>query len=180
MNKRESKTQYAILGMLSFGAKSGYEISKAIKNSTEFFWTESDGQLYPILRKLAEEELVNVTEIDNNKRSKKIYKITSAGKKALLNWLQQTPTTFNTRNEFLLQLFFGHNLKSKENLEKIKSYQYKLKEQLSLYNLIEQQIQEKSKYPTYLLMTLSYGQYVINAEIAWCEATIKNWEKKNV
>ena len=49
MKKRENKTKYAVLGMLSFAPKSGYEISQMIKNSTAFFWSESDGQIYPIL-----------------------------------------------------------------------------------------------------------------------------------
>ena len=135
MRVRETKTKYAVLGMLSFGAKTGYEISKAIQNSTAFFWAESDGQLYPILKQLAEENLVTVTEENEpGKRSKKTYEITEEGQQMLIDWLHQEPTTFTIRNEFLLQLFFGHNVDDKDNAEKIKAFQHALKQQLKLFD----------------------------------------------
>ena len=172
---RENKTRYAILGMLSFGAKSGYEISKSIQNSTAFFRAESDGQLYPILKRLTEEGLVASSEENEpGKRSKKVYTLTHDGEDALVDWLHQEPTTFNFRNEFLLQLFFGLNIKRKANIEKIKEYQQALKKQLKLFGSIEERIREKSKYPTYLLLSLSYGQFGLKAEINFaCKYTVK-------
>ncbi len=125
MKQRENKTRYVILGMLSFAPKSGYEIGKTIQNSTKYFWSESDGQLYPILKQLTKEELVICVEPETlpGKRSKKIYELTDKGQAALLVWLRQHPTTFTVRNEFLLQLFFGHQL-SWRKIE-IKSKRYK-------------------------------------------------------
>lgn len=180
MKSRESKTKFAILGMLSFGPQSGYEISQRIQNSTAFFWAESDGQLYPILRKLTQERLLKVHEVSvEGKRRKKNYEITEEGEVALIDWLHQAPTTFNTRNEFLLQLFYGHNISAEDNIEKIKNFQQALKQQLQLFNIIEQRIKEKSKHPTYSLLTLSYGQLSLKAEIAWCETATKYLEKEN-
>ena len=178
MVRRINKTQYAILGMLSFSDKSGYEISKAIQNSTAFFWSESDGQLYPILKRLCEEDLIRATDQETTgRRAKKIYQITEDGEAALQDWLLQEPTTFNIRNEFLLQLFFGHNVKPEYNIEKIKNYQRDLKRQLNIYSSIENRIKKNSKNPTYLLLSLSYGQYGLEAEIKWCDDAISLLEK---
>lgn len=180
MKTRETKTKYAVLGMLTFGAKSGYEISKAIQNSTAFFWSESDGQLYPILKQLTEENLVTATEENElGKRNKKVYEITDEGQEALVAWLHQDPTTFTIRNEFLLQLFFGHNIKDQYNIEKIKSFQHALKNQLKLFDSIEERIKEKNIQPTYKLLSLSYGQHALQAEITWCEKAIKVLEGKS-
>src|SRR3990167_5690681 len=149
MRHRESKTQYAVLGMLSFEPQSGYEISQAIKNSTAFFWSESDGQLYPILKKLTQARLIQsqVNQKEKGIREKKIYAITQAGKKSLTQWLLQEPVTLNMRNEFLLQLFFGHNIKKNINIEKIKMLQQQLKSKLALFNNMEKEIREKEKNP---------------------------------
>ncbi len=175
---RKGKTKYAVLGMLSFSDKSAYEISKAISNSTAFFWSESDGQIYPILKRLCDEGLVSFIETaQQGARVKKIYQLTSDGFDDLVDWLHSQPTTFNIRNEFLLQLFFGHNLSPEENLEKIEAFQSQLKQQLKVYDSIEKRIKENSKYPTYLLMSLSYGQHNMQAEIAWCEQTMKELKK---
>ncbi|MCX7123862.1 MAG: PadR family transcriptional regulator [Gammaproteobacteria bacterium] len=175
MKQRENKTRYAVLGMLSFSPKSGYEIGKAIQNSTNYFWSESDGQLYPILKQLTEEGLVTCVESETlpGKRSKKMYEMTDEGQAALLDWLRQPPVTFTVRNEFLLQLFFGHELSWQENRDKIKALKMQLKQELAVYDSIEERIKENSKHPTYLLMSLAYGQYATRAEIAWCEDMIK-------
>lgn len=177
MRARENKTKYAILGMLSFSSKSGYEISKAIENSTSFFWSESDGQLYPILKRLTEEGSIKYTQ-DNGSdgRSKKIYELTQDGEEALIDWLHQEPTTFNTRNEFLLQLFFGHNLSAEENINKIKEFQLRLMQHLKLFDSIEKKIKEK---PQYKRLSLSYGQFCLKAEIAWCNEAMKILEENH-
>src|SRR3989338_9569983 len=181
MKKRENKTKYAVLGMLSFEPKSGYEISQSIKNSTAFFWSESDGQIYPILKKLHKENLVtlNVEKI-SGKHDKKIYSITGDGKKILTDWLEKTPTTFNLRNEFLLQFFFGRNISKKKNIEKIKEYQAMLKRQLKLFDSFEPEIYKTSKNPDYLILSLAYVQQSMKAEIAWCNYAIQSLEKKDV
>lgn len=174
MGPRENKTKYAILGVLSFSSKSGYEVSKSLKSSTAYFWAESDGQIYPILKRLCDEGLV-VYEEENTegRRRKKIYSLTDDGQSELNDWLVREPTTFNVRNEFLLQLFFGHNIADKYNIEKIKFYKMALIKQLKEYEAIEIRIKNKSKYPTYLLLSLSYGQHSIKAEIDWCDEAIK-------
>ena len=51
-------TGYVILGMLRNEPRSGYEIKRAVDDSTRFFWAASYGQIYPELRKLATAGLV--------------------------------------------------------------------------------------------------------------------------
>ena len=180
VKSRENKTRYAVLGMLSFAPKSGYEIGKDIQNSTNYFWSESDGQLYPILKQLTEEGLVICVEAETlpGKRSKKIYELTGEGRDALLDWLRQPPVTFTVRNEFLLQLFFGHELSWQENRNKIETLRKQLKQELAVYDSIEIRIKENSHDSTWLLMALAYGQYATKAEIAWCEAMTHQLEQQ--
>jgi len=44
---------FAVLGMLSLGALSGYEIRRELAESIGTFWSESYGQIYPALRELS-------------------------------------------------------------------------------------------------------------------------------
>ena len=50
--KKLKRTPFIILGILGRGPLSGYEVQKAIKTSTGFFWQESFGQIYPALFEL--------------------------------------------------------------------------------------------------------------------------------
>ena len=55
---REVKSKYAILGMLSISPMSGYDIKKEVETSISNFWTESYGQIYPVLKSLIAEKFV--------------------------------------------------------------------------------------------------------------------------
>src|SRR5689334_9730249 len=104
--KYQSRTKYTILGMLTIEAMSGYEIKQAIQQSTAFFWSESDGQIYPTLAQCVEKGWATYhEEASKTARSKKIYKITPAGKKELTCWLVKKVQNTPLRNELLLKLF---------------------------------------------------------------------------
>ena len=47
-----------VLGLLSHGPRSGYDIKTVVDRSTRFFWAASYGQIYPELRRLEEEGLI--------------------------------------------------------------------------------------------------------------------------
>jgi DNA-binding PadR family transcriptional regulator len=70
-----------ILHSLMQQPKSGYELLKEIKEKTEGVWVPSKGTLYPILKQLEEEGLIEVTEI--GKRSKHIFALTESGNETL-------------------------------------------------------------------------------------------------
>jgi DNA-binding PadR family transcriptional regulator len=75
--KRTNKSRYALLGMLSSGPKTGYEIKAIFERSLQHFWSESYGQIYPTLAKLTKEGLVSFeTKKTVNSGVKKVYTIT--------------------------------------------------------------------------------------------------------
>ena len=47
---------YVVLGMVRLGARSGYEIKQAVEMSIRFFWTISQVQIYPSLKRLERAE----------------------------------------------------------------------------------------------------------------------------
>src|SRR5918999_5504170 len=111
---REIKSKYAILGMLSIEPMSGYDIKKEVETSISNFWTESYGQIYPVLRKLIGEKLVTKTvESEAGKPDRHVYALTAQGRKELRRWLREGFAPKIQRNEFLLKLFFGEEITPK-------------------------------------------------------------------
>ena len=106
----KSRTKYTVLGMLSIEPMSGYEIKQAIQRSTGFFWSESEGQIYPALAECVEKGWATYQEeaTKTTSRTKKTYKITNVGKKELTSWLSKKVQPNMLRNELLLKLFFGN------------------------------------------------------------------------
>ena len=76
----------------TFGPLSGYGVKQKIAQTIDFMWSESYGQLYPELKRLAKDGLVRqVAERRANPRGRKTFAITSEGRRALAAWLRQPP-----------------------------------------------------------------------------------------
>ena len=106
-----------ILGFLSFGPRSGYEIKAAVDRSTRFFWAASYGQIYPELRRLEREGLIEGEDAPSGRRARRVYRLTADGRESFLAWFDEPIEKVEVRDENLLRLFFADTLPLEEALE---------------------------------------------------------------
>lgn len=173
---REVKSKYAILGMLSIEPMSGYDIKKEVEKSISNFWTESYGQIYPVLRNLIAEKLVTKTvESEAGRPDRHVYSLTTTGRKELRRWLRQGFAPKIQRDEFLLKLFFGEEITPKANIAHVEQFRELQRGLLRKYGTVEKEITreyaDNSNAP-YWLMTVRYGQHVSRALLQWCDRTL--------
>src|SRR3954471_8646458 len=102
-------TSYVVLGMISLGKRTGYEIKQLVDRSTRFFWAASYGQIYPELRRLEEAGLITGHADPQGGRRRRAYDLTPEGEAALAGWLRdgESRLVLETRDEALLKLFFA-------------------------------------------------------------------------
>ena len=83
-------TSYAILGLLTFGEMSGYDLKGLADYSiADFFWSPARSQIYAELRRLTSLGFVTEVEVRQERRpDKRIYRLTSPGRRALRVWLE--------------------------------------------------------------------------------------------
>lgn len=105
--KKTNKSKYAILGLLSEGPHSGYELKQFMLEYTTHFWQESDASIYPMLKTLRVKNKVTAKSEFVGKRERTMFEITDLGKKDLVQWLALPAEQGTQRNEFLLKLFFS-------------------------------------------------------------------------
>jgi DNA-binding PadR family transcriptional regulator len=174
--KRENKSRYAVLGILSLRPMSGYDIRKTIKASLSNFWSESYGQIYPILRSLVEDGLATISvETQTGKPNRHVYALTEAGRKELERWLRKPVEYEVGRSEILLKLFFGWQMPPEESLHKVEQFRELQQQLLHKYEGIEQWLKEaESGHPglPYWLMTVSYGKHISRALTDWSDETL--------
>ena len=102
---RSSRTPYAVLGALSHGPKSGYDISRLFEKNAMFFSNESYGQIYPMLHRLHKEGWAELeVEHQDSGPDRKIYSLTDSGRAHLERWLRQPAQDFSMRDEVALRL----------------------------------------------------------------------------
>ncbi|GGO01744.1 PadR family transcriptional regulator [Microbispora bryophytorum] len=96
--------RHAVLGLLSAGPASGYDLLKTFELSLENVWPATQSQLYAELGRLAQEGLVRVAA--EGPRGRKEYEITEEGRAELRHWLVEVSPAVNRRSDMLLRVFF--------------------------------------------------------------------------
>ena len=182
---KENKSKYAIMGIMSMGPVSGYDIKKMFEKSLSFFWNESYGQIYPILNKLAEQGLATRSiQKQTGKPDRHIYALTDKGRKALQDWMVQPVGRQIVRHEILLKLFFGQHLSLTDNIRQVEHFRklqsQKLEEIKATEKLLKADYENNPDLP-YWLMTVRYGIYVNRAYLRWSKealAILKGMEQE--
>ena len=174
-----NKTKYALLGLLSIGPMSGYDIKKFTDFSISYFWKENFGHIYPVLKRMEEEGLVTKkVEKTEGKPNRNVYTITDSGKDELQGWLSVSPEEHSLRSELLLKIFFGA-LTSKETIiNMVRDEKERHEKRREAFDSIEEMImtQKGDDYQgdqPFWLITLRYGKKMSQAVTEWCDETIK-------
>lgn len=177
MKTRSGRTRQVILGFLLGGPKSGYTIKKIIEESIAHFWTESFGQIYPVLRELTEDGLIEpvASDVEGSRPSNR-FALTEDGRAELKDWLAAPPWIRPPRNELLLKLFFLPGFAPELAVEHVARFKQDTETELRRYAGIEQWLtQEHGNDPEYRfwLATLRYGMREAEAHLAWCDEAMQ-------
>lgn len=105
---------WAVLGLVALAPRSGYDVKRIIDRSVRYFWAASYGQIYPELRRLEEAAWIEGDDAPRGGRSRRVYRITPDGRRALHEWLHGRETRIELRDESLLRLFFADTLGHEE------------------------------------------------------------------
>ena len=170
-------TTPAILGLLGWKPMTGYELKTALDGSVSNFWSESFGQIYPELRRLAEQGLVTSTgEGEDSGKLRRRYAITARGREVLKNWLAEPPKHRPPRSGLLLKVFFASQGDMGEIIKHVEQARRIYADKLAAIKSKEDAL--KTTYPSHpdlplWLITLSNGRHSYAATIAWCDETIE-------
>lgn len=161
-----------ILGILNLSPKTGYEINDVLKNQLSFFYDGTYGMIYPTLRKLEAEGMIEKKQvIQNGKPNKNVYSITNAGKKEFEKYMASDVVPESIKSDFLLRLYFGGDSLSNNQIIELFSHEIKRKRtQLEFIQKNYQYWKEKGMQDLQEV-TLEYG-------ISYYENAIKFLEDK--
>ena len=93
----------AALGLLARQPGSGYDLLKSFEKSMGHVWSATQSQLYGELNKLADDGLIEVTNV--GPRGRKEYRITPAGRQELRRWVMSPEEDPPFRDTGLLRVF---------------------------------------------------------------------------
>lgn len=101
-------TSYAILGLLNIKPWSAYELTRQAQRSLRYVWQKSESHLYAEPKRLVGLGLARVTEASAGPvRTRQVYRITAAGRRALRRWLETEPAPPQVEFEAVLRVFYA-------------------------------------------------------------------------
>jgi DNA-binding PadR family transcriptional regulator len=95
MTTTKSILEYALTGMLTHKARSGYDLRKTFTTTGMRYYSDSPGSIYPALRRLEKRgwiAMVPESTQQDDPRRRQLFALTDAGKQALVAWLSQPVT----------------------------------------------------------------------------------------
>ena len=171
-----SATGRVILGLLAVEPRSGYDIKTVVDRSTRFFWAASYGQIYPELKRLAEQGLVEA-DAEEGGRRRTTYRITDAGREAFAGWIRDPELTQEMRDEGLLKLFFAGLLERDDAIAVLAATRERQIEKLERLREIEPHAAAAERFGPHAV--LRYGLGMSEFAVRWCDETLKELEEKD-
>ena len=174
MSMELTPTGKVILGMLSMGPKSGYEIKGLVDRSTRFFWAASYGQIYPELHRLAEARLIEGSEDPQGERRRNVYRLTEDGGHVLQEWLGVPPEVFEMRHEGMLKLFFADALEPHERVQRLRDMEAQHRAKVAALREVEGGASKDPDSSSYLVLRfgIEFNEWVVE----WCARTASELE----
>lgn len=177
--------QNAILGLLTYGPITGYQLKSVFDEFINHFWSAQLSQIYRDLGTLERKGCVSYhIEVQEGRPNKKIYSITEKGRKAFQEWLEHYPRTLFTaaRDEICVRIFFGSRLSTEEVKEQLQKYKREVQEQLAAYQVMEGALKQmpcnRPEDEFFWRLTLKKGILLGEACIQWTEECIKEMEQR--
>ena len=81
--------KYIILGYLTHGQFTGYDLKQMMTYGTSNFMSAGFGGIYPALKQLEKAGYITSVHLIENGRNKKIYSINESGIQEFMRWLEE-------------------------------------------------------------------------------------------
>ena len=120
--------KHGILGLINYGAMTGYELNAAFKESLSFFWKAHTSQIYRELNSMERLGWLTSERIyQTEKPNKRLYSITVVGKEELNKWLSDPDAdirdAMSVRSAFLIRVFLAGEMGDASALKMLKTAQ---------------------------------------------------------
>lgn len=170
--------EHILLGFLMGSNMTGYDIKQRMIYSTAYFVDASYGTIYPTLKKLVKKGLIELEEVIDNGKLKKVYSINEQGISELKKWLNEPIEASRVSISSVLAKIFFFQYLPKERVviimeQYLKDIEVYKTELMNLQKIVEKEAN------TFEMVTLDFGLDYYNFIIKWYEKYLKEYKGAN-
>ncbi len=178
--------KHALLGLLSEGEATGYDLTKMFELSMAHYWHAGHSQIYPLLDQMVKDGLILYEPVvQKDKPNKKVYRITPRGRDTLVAWLRVPPPPTRYKDESLLKIRFFQNLPEDETIDLLRARRRAHQATLDGYRKLEATYfpsgadeKTRPRASLYTYFTLRRGILLEEDSIRWCRWAIAQLRRR--
>jgi PadR family transcriptional regulator AphA len=170
-------SEYAVLGLLSFGEKSGYDLWRFAERSVGHIWAPAKSQIYKVLPRLEAAALAEARSVEQTGRpDKQLHRLTPAGRRALRAWLTHIGADDNP-DVLLLKIFFGRGLPSHTLAAQVGAYRDIQAHLLERYEELDRRLprDDRNALPRQIH---SLGLSRTRAAVEWADQLLREMQRQ--
>ena len=158
---------HALLALLSEGPKYGLRLQSEFESRTGEVWPLNVGQVYTTLQRLERDGLVE-TDDGEGERSRKRYRITSAGERELTDWLRTPPDLVPPpRDELVIKVLVALQVPGTDVHEILQVHRRRVVEIMQRYTRVKAEAAEDD---VALALVVDAELFRLEAIVRWLDA----------
>jgi len=172
--------KYVVLTLLSRESQSGYEIVKKFDTAVGYFWRASHQQVYRELGLLSDAGLASFKlQAQSDKPDKKIFRITAAGRRELVAWLEKPLRAAGNKDALLVKLLNADSDNKEILLRELEETSQRTRTMLAEYRHIEtlhyspEVLKKLPAVERILYLALRKGIRFTEAQLAWLDEALE-------
>ncbi len=165
--------EYIILGLLLLQSRTIYQLRKRINEGLNLMYSCSTGSIQAAIKKLLRHGYIDISEISDKGKLKKVYSITGSGRDLFNNWLSSPINIGAAKNPELSKVYFLGFADREARIKLIESHiddlnrlHADLDKICSDGAMLSMENQDNDIY-YYQLQTATYGRDLMRFNIEW-------------
>jgi DNA-binding PadR family transcriptional regulator len=160
---------YALLALIGEGGASAHDLVDYCRRGAPAFWTSAPSQIYAEPKRLERLGWVASAVEPGKTRSRRVYRLTDAGRTALREWAAQPSSYAEIRDQAHVRLLCGDMLADDQIVASVTAMRPELDRVEALLAESERSAAGLPHRERYLLLTQSLGRRVVTAYRDWID-----------
>jgi DNA-binding PadR family transcriptional regulator len=160
---------YAILALIGEHGASAHDLVDQVRRGAPAFWTTAPSQVYAEPKRLERLGWVSSTVEPGRTRSRRVYRLTATGRRALTEWAAEPAPYADIRDQAHVRLLAGDMLDDAVIVESVSAMRPELDRVEALLAESEERAAALPHRERHLLLAQSLGHRIVDAYRDWID-----------